>query len=70
MPQLDTLIIAPLIISLIFVLTFGYYLTFKLMIKTLKTLKFRTKLKKLKNPCDVFIKLKDITYFESDKKKK
>lgn len=69
MPQLDPLIIGPIIVSLILVLTTSYYLLLALTVKNLKVLKFRTKLKKLKNPSDIFVKLRDITYFEDDKKK-
>jgi hypothetical protein len=70
MPQLDPLIIGPIVISLILVLTTCYYFLLKLTIKNLKVLKFRTKLKKLKNPSDILLKLKDIVYFEDDKKPK
>lgn len=70
MPQLDPLIIGPIIVSMILILIVCYYLVLQLTIKNLKTLKFRTKLKNLKNPSNILIKLKDITYFENDKRKK
>lgn len=71
MPQFDPVLLS-LIFNIIIIHCILYYFILDIVISHVIILKFRNKLKKKlkKLSSDVFIKSKDMSYFEDDKKKK